>query len=763
MKKALVAGINAYTHPLSSLSGCVNDATKVASYLSRPEYAFDVVSLYDEAVTRAALRKAIADCLTDTNFSIIYFAGHGVRTAISTFLATYDYEEGDEGVDFNHITAAIQKLATPSQTVVVILDCCHSGDANSRAGEIGTVYARASDIPSLSGSGRIVIAACQGTETAKEKRMNGERHGVFTYYLLNALDGYAADESNAVTASLIYEYVASQLELEKIQTPVLRGDQTGRIVLGTGVKRKNSSLTAGVPPKYIESEVVLAAKKHVEDYFSSTPQFTHEEWQKRGHREACQRLEPIIEWFERRLDDNNQLKQNRDFLSQLSNISQQYQTLCNLTPGTVLDHSRMVESLLGAGTFGSVWKIESKSDVEPLCFKSYHANELRDIEKISRFSRGYKAMTQLNHPNIVKVKENTKVPLGFYMQYIDGPNLRQFNPGTSLEIEQLVALLLVIAETLQHAHGRGVLHRDVKPENILLLYTSNDGDNGGSYEPYLTDFDLSWFSTATKLTRLAEGFGSHFYAAPEQMNSPSSGVAHRPTVDSYSFGQVLFFTMCGRDPAAFDEASNLRAFSDHLGRIGINEKAAIQLHDLFEKCTFRNPDKRESDFRKICDNLSATLSHLRDSADYSSSQLLNELRFSIEGFKNKKDAGSTTEKNGKGGIISFVSPSGRTSIEVLIKLDTLEHLNLEVTCVPDEIIMGGVSSAATARATVNSRIDAALASYAKTNNCKRHASAPGSGHRYEAVVVFEHIPKSPEGVRLAREIIMRVVDCIERI
>src|SRR5207249_2805852 len=128
------------------------------------------------------------------------------------------------------------------------------------------------------------------------------------------------------------------------------------------------------------------------------------------------------------------------------------------------------------------------------------------------------------------------------------------------EPEKIITLLLRVGETLQHAHGRDVLHRDVKPENILLEF-----DSEGEVQPYLTDFDLSWFSTATKLTKVAEGFGSHFYAAPEQMNNPLSPVAHRSTVDSYSFGEVMFFSLCGRDPAAFDLEGNHKALAKFLG------------------------------------------------------------------------------------------------------------------------------------------------------------------------------------------------------
>src|SRR3990172_845655 len=105
----------------------------------------------------------------------------------------------------------------------------------------------------------------------------------------------------------------------------------------------------------------------------------------------------------------------------------------------------------------------------PLAYKVYHARDLAIAEKVRRFERGYNAMKQLDHPYIVKVRGFTECPLGFYMDFIDGPNLRNFS-GTIEEPRSLVNILLAVAETLRHAHRRGVIHRDVKPENIIMNF-----------------------------------------------------------------------------------------------------------------------------------------------------------------------------------------------------------------------------------------------------------------------------------------------------
>ena len=746
-RNALVVGIDEYR--IKPLSGCVNDATSVADILKQSNYGFDVTVLLNSEVTRRTLRTELKKVL-DSDFSVIYFAGHGCRTNVATYLVTSDTEPEDEGVDFGFITQALAQLAKPNQTVAILLDCCHAGDASTRSTEGFPAPLESRDIPSPSGNGKVVMAACMGNQTATEKVINGKHHGLFTHYLLQAMKGAAADPNGLVTVSSIYDYVSDALAKDNAQVPVLRGDQTGRIILGSGLPPSGLHNPAAPASKYKEDQVACEAQEYAVRYYANTPQYTHPEWQSRGHLESCQRLAPIVEWFERRIEDNPDLQRNTTFSKSQANIYQQYQQLCNLTPGTVLDKSREVDSLLGAGTFGTVWRILDKKDNADICFKSYHATELRDREKIGRFNRGYKAMTQLNHPNIIKVYEDSKVPLGFYMQYIDGPNLRQFNPATSLDPAQLIDLLLRIGETLQHAHGRDVLHRDVKPENILLHFD----DTGGAPTPYLTDFDLSWFSTATKLTRLAEGFGSHFYAAPEQMNNPMSPIAHKSSVDAYSFGQIIFYTFCGRDPAAFDEPGNQEAFSERLRKVSVSEKASRLLLDLYSNLTIRTPAKREGDFRRICDKLSAILALIRTTGGtMSSAELLRELRFSVAGLSSDATNHSETQ-----GIVSFKSPSFRTEVITRIKQETVDQLTLEVTLVPDSIVVPG-ASAVSARQTVNARIDASLAAYNKPNNLRR--TAPSSGN-FQTIISFEHINKTVEGLSLAREIIMHAVDAVER-
>lgn len=91
----------------------------------------------------------------------------------------------------------------------------------------------------------------------------------------------------------------------------------------------------------------------------------------------------------------------------------------------------MVARQIGAGGFGSVWKVEGLDEGDSVfAYKVYHPHELHDREKVKRFRNGYDAMGLLAHPQIVRVHRYSDCPTGFVMDYVDGSNLRELQPGT---------------------------------------------------------------------------------------------------------------------------------------------------------------------------------------------------------------------------------------------------------------------------------------------------------------------------------------------
>jgi len=743
-KKALIIGIDDYQD--APLNGCIHDANRIHLTLSNSHCEFDARLLLNNQATRSAVRASINWVLQDTLFSVIYFAGHGWRTQVSTYLVTHDATDHEEGVDFLWITAAINRLAQESQSVVVILDCCHSGDATPRGpnAQLRTPIS-ASDISPMSGSGRAVIAACRGTESALELQFDNKTHGAFTHYFCLALHGEAADDRGIVTVNSAFDYVSQKLIESGRQTPVLKGDQEGSIVLATGVIK-----TGNWHPAASQRLTVLQAQSKASEFasqahilVSGSP--SYDEWRARGYADACRRFEPILAWFRRRRDIQPDLLKDTIYRKYDDSCQHFYEKLCAFEEGFQLRNG-CVAKRIGSGGFGSVWRIENASWQNSVCFKSFHSNDLLDVEKVSRFRRGFEAMRQLDHPNIVKVQELCELPLGFYMDYVNGPNLRTLSPGASLEPIQIVDVLFEVAETLKHAHGRGVIHRDVKPENILVEITE-DAD----YVGYLTDFDLAWFTTATQVTKMAEGFGSHFYAAPEQINSPQAGAAHRSTVDSYSFGQLCFFAVCSRDPQAFDHENNAKTLADELGARWNDAAASREFHSLYIDCTHRNPKDRISDFREIAERLAAIGSSLeRVGEDYDSARFMQQLAFNLSGKIGAADKHTASN--------TIRSRSGRTEISLIWSKDAPKVCALEVIFRPNELHFEGHSSATT-RALLNQRIDTMLRDHYKAFDAERRG-AKGGG--FEISVRFDHLSKDIKGVLKAREIISRIVDLLEQ-
>src|SRR2546430_1736090 len=155
--------------------------------------------------------------------------------------------------------------------------------------------------------------------------------------------------------------------------------------------------------------------------------------------------------------------------------------------------------------------------------------------------RDRQAAASLDHPNILPIFEVSESEDGlpfFSMKFAPGGTLQQVAPALRNEPRQCVALVAKIARAVQYAHSRGILHRDLKPGNILL---------DGRGEPLVSDFGLAkWLDTTSDLTRTLTIFGTPGYIAPEQASSAAADL--KPTADVYSLGAILFDLLAGRPP-----------------------------------------------------------------------------------------------------------------------------------------------------------------------------------------------------------------------
>ncbi len=197
------------------------------------------------------------------------------------------------------------------------------------------------------------------------------------------------------------------------------------------------------------------------------------------------------------------------------------------------------------GGMGSVYQATRPDSEEIVAIKILLPEYADDSEYRQRFTREAQLMQSLQHPHIVPIYaygEQDDI-LYFAMRLIRGPSLfellnrRRFSPLTAWQI------LYPISQALDFAHARGVIHRDIKPGNILVEgVTAPDGTKGNHV--YLMDFGLSKVSGARSLTKVGVSVGTPHYMSPEQVMDQKPG----PQSDVYSLAVVMYEMLLGRLP-----------------------------------------------------------------------------------------------------------------------------------------------------------------------------------------------------------------------
>ena len=199
---------------------------------------------------------------------------------------------------------------------------------------------------------------------------------------------------------------------------------------------------------------------------------------------------------------------------------------------------RIVEEI-GRGGFGIVYRAEQESLERPVALKVLYQHKVHTDEEIARFEREARAAARLDHGGVVSVYSWGQEGSDFYIaQKLVGDGktiadelylMKEAGEPPKGYFRQVAEWLATVAEALQHAHERGIVHRDVKPSNILL-----DEDN----RPYLGDFGLAKVEDGLELSRTGDFAGSPYYMSPEQADSKRGQVDHRS--DIYALGVTLY-------------------------------------------------------------------------------------------------------------------------------------------------------------------------------------------------------------------------------
>ncbi len=212
--------------------------------------------------------------------------------------------------------------------------------------------------------------------------------------------------------------------------------------------------------------------------------------------------------------------------------------------GKKLDGRYEIHELIGVGGMAYVYRCTDTIDDREVAVKILKDEYLNNDEFIRRFKNESKAIAMLSHPNIVKVYDVSFGDVIQYivMEYIDGITLKEYiDQQGVLDWREALHLTTQILRALQHAHDRGIVHRDIKPQNIMLL-------QDGTIK--VTDFGIAHLSSNATRTMTEKAIGSVHYIAPEQAKGSKTDCKS----DLYSIGVMLYEMITGKLPFVADSA-----------------------------------------------------------------------------------------------------------------------------------------------------------------------------------------------------------------
>jgi len=288
--------------------------------------------------------------------------------------------------------------------------------------------------------------------------------------------------------------------------------------------------------------------------------------------------------------------------------------------GAELDGRFRLERLLGRGGMGTVYLGEQTSVGREVAIKILRSSTGVDESSFQRFTREAETMSELQHPNIVKLidfgRDRDHGAVYLAMEYIRGLGLGDVLLRGRLVPRAALEILVQVCAALAEPHQRGIVHRDLKPENLRLLRLADE-----SLQVKVLDFGIARvLENEDRLTETGVVCGTPAYMAPQQ----SRGVSDDPRIDLYSLGVILYEMLVGRRP--FEGESGIELMLQHvrhppprLPDLGIQGGLGEDLQQLLDELLAKEPETRPASAVVLRDRVE----EIRDRWDLAPLRLVN--------------------------------------------------------------------------------------------------------------------------------------------
>jgi len=252
--------------------------------------------------------------------------------------------------------------------------------------------------------------------------------------------------------------------------------------------------------------------------------------------------------------------------------------------------------LLGTGGMGDVYKAYDPNLGRYIALKILRHEE---PETLNRFLREARAQAKVEHPHICKIYESGEYSGHPYiaMQYIDGKNLKELDP--KLTLEEKLGIIKEVALGLQAAHRQGLIHRDVKPTNIMVTQTEE-----GNWKPFIMDFGIAREQEASGLTSTGMVVGTPFYMSPEHAKGKVINLDRRS--DIYSLGITLYELLTGIVPFQGDTPVEvlIKVIDKDPPPIRkIYPRVPVDIETIVMKCLEKDPNRRYGSAKDLAEDI----------------------------------------------------------------------------------------------------------------------------------------------------------------